>query len=122
MAVNENLYRARKIKNAIAMTLSSAAAIIGLGWLVWILATTLIKGGSALSLTLFTEMTPPPGAEGGLANALYGSVLISLLALAIGAPIGILAGLWLAEFARTSRLGTVIRFVNDILLLSLIHI
>ncbi|AYN93351.1 phosphate ABC transporter permease PstA [Pseudomonas sp. LTJR-52] len=116
MAVNENLYRARKIKNAIAMALSSAAAIIGLGWLVWILATTLIKGGSALSLTLFTEMTPPPGAEGGLANALYGSVLISLLALAIGAPIGILAGLWLAEFARNSKLGTVIRFVNDILL------
>jgi phosphate transport system permease protein len=98
------------------MVLSSGAALIGLGWLVWILLTTLIKGGSALSLDLFTEMTPPPGAEGGLANALFGSVLMTLLALGIGAPIGILAGLWLAEFARTSRLGTLVRFVNDILL------
>ncbi|WP_313087871.1 phosphate ABC transporter permease PstA [Pseudomonas sp.] len=116
MNVNENLYRARRLKNALAMVLSSGAALIGLGWLVWILLTTLIKGGSALSLDLFTEMTPPPGAEGGLANALFGSVLMTLLALGIGAPIGILAGLWLAEFARTSRLGTLVRFVNDILL------
>ena len=116
MNVNENLYRTRRLKNAFAMALSSGAALIGLGWLVWILLTTLIKGGSALSLDLFTEMTPPPGAEGGLANALFGSVLMTLLALAIGAPIGILAGLWLAEFARTSRLGTLGRFVNEILL------
>ncbi len=116
MNVNESLYRARRFKNALAMVLSSGAALIGLGWLVWILLTTLIKGGSALSLDLFTEMTPPPGAEGGLANALFGSVLMTLLALGIGAPIGILAGLWLAEFARTSRLGTLVRFVNDILL------
>ena len=116
MNLNESLYRKRKIKNAIAMTLSSVAAIIGLGWLVWILLTTLIKGGSALSPTLFTEMTPPPGADGGLANALFGSVLITLVALVIGTPIGILAGLWLAEFARSSRLGTLVRFVNDILL------
>ena len=64
MNLNENLYRTRRLKNAFAMVLSSGAALIGLGWLVWILLTTLIKGGSALSLDLFTEMTPPPGAEG----------------------------------------------------------
>ena len=116
MNFDESLYRRRKITNQLAMTLSSIAAVIGLGWLVWILLTTLIKGGSALSMDLFTQMTPPPGADGGLANALFGSVLITLLALVIGAPIGILAGLWLAEFARGSRLGTLVRFVNDILL------
>ncbi|MDT3719016.1 phosphate ABC transporter permease PstA [Pseudomonas oryzihabitans] len=117
MQVDAYLYRKRRIKNGIALILGSAAAVLGLGFLVWILGTTLIKGMSALSPSLFVEMTPPPGATGGgLANALFGSVLITLLATAIGAPIGILAGLWLAEYARHSKLGLVVRFVNDILL------
>ncbi|KUM40043.1 phosphate ABC transporter permease PstA [Pseudomonas sp. EpS/L25] len=117
MHIDAYLYRKRRIKNGIALILGSAAAVLGLGFLVWILGTTLIKGMSALSPSLFVEMTPPPGATGGgLANALFGSVLITLLATAIGAPIGILAGLWLAEYARHSKLGLVVRFVNDILL------
>jgi len=117
MQVDAYLYRKRRIKNGIALILGSAAAVLGLGFLIWILGTTLIKGMSALSPSLFVEMTPPPGASGGgLANALFGSVLITLLATAIGAPIGILAGLWLAEYARHSKLGLVVRFVNDILL------
>lgn len=117
MQVDAYLYRKRRIKNGIALILGSAAAVLGLGFLIWILGTTLIKGMSALSPSLFVEMTPPPGATGGgLANALFGSVLITLLATAIGAPIGILAGLWLAEYARHSKLGLVVRFVNDILL------
>ncbi|MDQ7914866.1 phosphate ABC transporter permease PstA [Pseudomonas sp. 102515] len=117
MHIDAYLYRKRRIKNGIALIFGSAAAVLGLGFLAWILGTTLIKGVSALSPSLFVEMTPPPGAaDGGLANALFGSVLITLLATAIGAPIGILAGLWLAEYARHSKLGLVVRFVNDILL------
>ncbi|WP_295467801.1 phosphate ABC transporter permease PstA [uncultured Pseudomonas sp.] len=117
MQVDAYLYRKRRIKNGIALIFGSAAAVLGLGFLTWILGTTLIKGLSALSPSIFIEMTPPPGAaDGGLANALFGSVLITLLATAIGAPIGILAGLWLAEYARHSKLGLVVRFVNDILL------
>ena len=117
MHIDAYLYRKRRIKNGIALIFGSAAAVVGLGFLTWILGTTLLKGLSALSPTIFIEMTPPPGAtDGGLANALFGSVLITLLATAIGAPIGILAGLWLAEYARHSKLGLVVRFVNDILL------
>ncbi|MEH3022588.1 MAG: phosphate ABC transporter permease PstA [Pseudomonas oryzihabitans] len=117
MHIDAYLYRKRRIKNGIALVFGSAAAVLGLGFLTWILGTTLIKGLSALSPSIFIEMTPPPGAaDGGLANALFGSVLITLLATAIGAPIGILAGLWLAEYARHSKLGLVVRFVNDILL------
>lgn len=117
MHIDAYLYRKRRIKNGIALIFGSVAAVVGLGFLTWILGTTLLKGLSALSPTIFIEMTPPPGAtDGGLANALFGSVLITLLATAIGAPIGILAGLWLAEYARHSKLGLVVRFVNDILL------
>ena len=105
MHIDAYLYRKRRIKNGIALIFGSAAAVLGLGFLAWILGTTLIKGVSALSPSIFVEMTPPPGAaDGGLANALFGSVLITLLATAIGAPIGILAGLWLAEYARHSKL------------------
>jgi phosphate transport system permease protein len=113
---NESIYRKRALKNGIAMVLSCAATLFGLLWLVWILLTTIIKGASALNLALFTEMTPPPGSAGGLANAFYGSALMSLIALLIGTPIGLAAGVWLAEFARHSKLGNTVRFINDILL------
>ncbi len=113
---NESIYRKRAFKNRLAMVLSCAATVFGLLWLVWILLTTIIKGASALNLALFTEMTPPPGSAGGLANAFYGSALMSLIALLIGTPIGLAAGVWLAEFARHSKLGNTVRFINDILL------
>ncbi|MFK3970798.1 phosphate ABC transporter permease PstA [Pseudomonas sp. NPDC087358] len=115
-ADNENLYRARAIKNMIAMVLSCGATAFGLLWLVWILLTTIVNGFAALNLRLFTEMTPPPGSEGGLANAFYGSFLMSGMGLVIGTPIGLMAGIWLAEFARHTKLGNAVRFINDILL------
>lgn len=98
------------------MVLSCGATAFGLLWLVWILLTTIIKGIDALNLQLFTGMTPPPGTEGGLANAFYGSVLMSGIGLLIGTPIGLMAGIWLAEFARYTKLGNTVRFINDILL------
>jgi len=113
---NENLYRMRAMKNSLAMILSCGATIFGLLWLVWILITTIVNGFQALNLRLFTEMTPPPGAEGGLANAFYGSFLMSGIGLLIGTPIGLMAGIWLAEFARHTKLGNAVRFINDILL------
>ena len=112
----EKLYRRRRVRNLGALALSGCATAFGLFWLVWILWTTLSSGIHALGPALFTKMTPPPGEAGGLANALYGSLLMSALAIAIGAPIGVLAGTWLAEYARRSRLGNVVRFLNDILL------
>jgi phosphate transport system permease protein len=115
-ADNENLYRVRALKNGIAMVLSCGATVFGLLWLVWILLTTFVNGFQALNLRLFTEMTPPPGSAGGLANAFYGSVLMSGMGLLIGTPIGLMAGIWLAEFARHSKLGNAVRFINDILL------
>ena len=116
MAGNESLYRTRALKNRAAMLLSCGATLFGLMWLAWILLTTISHGIEALNLNLFTKMTPPPGVEGGLANAFYGSVLMSALALLIGTPIGLMAGIWLAEYARHTRMGTVVRFINDILL------
>lgn len=113
---NENLYRMRAFKNKLAMVLSCGATLFGLLWLVWILLTTIVNGFQALNLRLFTDMTPPPGAEGGLANAFYGSFLMSGIGLLIGTPIGLMAGIWLAEFARHSKLGNAVRFINDILL------
>lgn len=115
-AANENLYRKRDIKNKIAMVLSCGATAFGLLWLVWILLTTLVNGFQALNARLFLEMTPPPGSSGGLANAFYGSFLMSGIGLLIGTPIGLMAGIWLAEFARHTKLGNAVRFVNDILL------
>ena len=112
----ESLYRRRRVTNAIALTLSLAATLFGLFWLAWILLTAFAKGVAAMNLALFTQMTPPPGSDGGLLNAFFGSALMSLLAIAIGAPIGIAAGTYLAEYARTRVVGQVIRFVNDILL------
>lgn len=115
-AIAEKLYRRRRIKNGIALVLASAATLFGLFWLVWILWTTLVNGIGALKPELFYEMTPPPGSDGGLANAFFGSILMSVLAIAMGTPVGILAGTFLAEYARRSLIGEVIRFVNDILL------
>ncbi|WP_268796834.1 phosphate ABC transporter permease PstA [Pseudomonas huanghezhanensis] len=115
-ADNENLYRMRSLKNIIAMILSCGATAFGLLWLVWILLTTVVNGFQALNTRLFTEMTPPPGSEGGLANAFYGSFLMSGIGLLIGTPIGLMAGIWLAEFARHTKLGNAVRFINDILL------
>ena len=116
MAASEGLYLRRKLKNGLAMALAVAAALFGLFWLVWILWTTVSKGMAAMNLDLFTMMTPPPDERGGLLNAFFGSALISLLAIVLGTPVGVLAGTFLAEYANHTRLGTSIRFVNDILL------
>jgi phosphate transport system permease protein len=106
----------RKITNVAMLGLATAATGFGLIWLVWILAVTLINGFSALSLKLVTQMTPPPGSDGGLLNAIYGSAVMIGVAVAIGAPIGILAGTHLAEYGKRSAFAEVVRFVNDILL------
>jgi phosphate transport system permease protein len=108
--------RRRKITNIIALSLATAATGFGLTWLVWIMATTLINGFGALSLKLVTEMTPPPGSDGGLLNAIYGSGVMIAVAVLLGAPIGILAGTHLAEYGKRSAFAEVVRFVNDILL------
>lgn len=115
-AVADRLYRNRRIKNGIALVLSALSAALGLFWLVWILWTTLLRGIAAMKPGLFTQMTPPPGSDGGIANALFGSLVMSALAIAIGTPIGIAAGTYLAEFAKKKAIGETIRFVNDILL------
>jgi phosphate transport system permease protein len=111
-----SIYARRAIKNAVIQTLAILATIFGLFWLVWILWTTLTKGIGSLNLALFTQMTPPPGDEGGMLNAFFGSVLISMLGIVIGAPVGVLAGTYLAEYSNTSWIGETVRFVNDILL------
>jgi len=110
------LYAARRRRNGIALGLSLAATAFGLGWLVQILGELLWKGASGLSLSVFTEMTPPPGAAGGLLNPIVGSLILTVLAVAIGTPIGILAGTYMAEYGRYSPLTSVVRFINDILL------
>jgi phosphate transport system permease protein len=109
-------YAARRRKNSTTMALSLAATLFGLGWLVLILGTLLWEGFSGLSPRVFTEMTPPPGAAGGLLNPIIGSLILTTLAVMIGTPIGILAGTYMAEYGRHDRLTSVVRFVNDILL------
>src|SRR5437867_11429735 len=110
-------HRRRRIVNGIALALSLAAMAFGVFWLIWILVETVRLGAGGLSLAVFTQMTPPPQAEtGGLANAIYGSVLMVGLATAIGTPVGILAGIYLAEYGQKSWLGSITRFINDILL------
>ncbi len=110
------IFLKRRIINAIALLLSSAAALLGLACLAWILWTTLSKGIAAFNIALFTQMTPPPGEAGGLANALFGSIVMCLIATAMGTPIGIAAGTFVAEYADRHWVGYTIRFVNDILL------
>ena len=109
-------YAIRRRSNAIAMALSLAATLFGLGWLVLILGVLLWYGLGGLSLAVFTQMTPPPGASGGLLNPIIGSLILTGLAVAIGTPIGILAGTYMAEYGRYDRLTSVVRFINDILL------
>jgi phosphate transport system permease protein len=111
-----SLYAARRRRNGIAMVLSLTATAFGLGWLVLILGELLWNGLSGLSLSVFSEMTPPPGAAGGLLNPIMGSLILTVLAVAIGTPIGILAGTYMAEYGRYSPLTAVVRFINDILL------
>jgi phosphate transport system permease protein len=116
MALMERLYARRRLTNAIALSLALAATVFGLFWLIWILWTALINGIEAMKPSLFTQMTPPPGSDGGLLNAFFGSAVMSLLAILIGTPIGVAAGTYLAEYARKTMIGETIRFVNDILL------
>lgn len=116
MTTAESLHRRRQAVSITALTLATLATVFGLVWLAWILGTTFLQGFGALNVKLFTEMTPPPGQAGGLLNAFFGSFVMVLMAVVIGSPIGIAAGTFLAEYARGSRLGEVIRFVNDILL------
>jgi len=114
--VNRRLYARRRFINRLLLALSVAAAAFGIAWLALILGTLLLEGFSALSPRIFTEMTPAPGSTGGLANAIFGSVLMSGIAVVIGTPIGVLAGTYLAEYGRHSWMAGWIRFVNDILL------
>lgn len=112
-----SLATTRRIKNYLALGISMLAMAFGLFWLIWILATTLELGLSGLTLSVFHEMTPPPGSEtGGLANAIMGSLMMVGLATAIGTPAGILAGIYLAEYGQHNWLGSTTRFVNDLLL------
>ena len=106
----------RKLVNRIALTLSLIAMTFGLFWLFWILFETVRLGIGGLTLDTLTQMTPPPNDPGGLANAIYGSFLMVMLATFVGTPVGVMAGIYLAEFDSKGRLATITRFVNDILL------
>jgi len=109
-------YAGRKRVNQVALTLALAAMAFGLFWLIWILWETIRLGLGGLSLALFTEMTPPPNEAGGLINAIFGSIVMVGLATLIGTPIGIMAGIYLAEYEQRGWLARTTRFVNDILL------
>jgi phosphate transport system permease protein len=113
------LYASRRARNLLAQSLATLAAVFGLFWLVWIAWTTLRHGVASINVALFTRMTPPPGETGGMLNAFFGSAVMSLLGVALGAPIGVLAGTFLAEYAGqgwSRRLCDAVRFVNDMLL------
>jgi phosphate transport system permease protein len=110
------LYARRRLTNRIIIGLSIAATGFGLLWLVMVLGTLLINGASAIGPALFVQMTPPPGSSGGLLNAIAGSLVMTGIATLIGTPTGILAGTFLAEYARGSQFGELVRFINDILL------
>jgi phosphate transport system permease protein len=110
------LYASRRRGNRVALVLSCVAAAISLAALAWILGALIFKGASGLSLMVFTEMTPPPGNTGGLLNPLFGSLIQTVAAALIGTPIGILAGTYMAEYGRGTRLTTTVRFINDVLL------
>src|SRR5258707_10552561 len=112
----KGLYAARRRRNALMMSLAVGATLLGLGWLVVILGELFRQGLSGLSLAVFTEMTPPPGSDGGLLNPIIGSLILTVLAVLIGTPIGMLARTYMAEYGRHDRLTSVVRFINDILL------
>ncbi|AJC45180.1 MULTISPECIES: phosphate ABC transporter permease PstA [Xanthomonas] len=114
--IAHRLYNRRRVVNFVALTLSCLTALFGLVFLAWILWTLLAKGIAGINLDLFTRMTPPPGEDGGLANAFFGSAVMCGLALLIGTPLGVAAGTWLAEYGNARKTGQVVRFVNDILL------
>jgi phosphate transport system permease protein len=109
-------YGSRRSRDIVATVLAIAATLFGVGWLVLILGALLWKGFGGLSVAVFTQMTPPPGSTGGLLNPIFGSLILTALAVAIGTPIGILAGTYMAEYGRYDKLTSVVRFINDILL------
>jgi phosphate transport system permease protein len=115
-AARTRRYSGRRRWNAVMIVLAWCAALFGMAWLALILGALLWQGLSGVSLRAFTEMTPPPGADGGLLNPIVGSLIMTGLGVAIGTPIGILAGTYMAEYGRYSRLSSVVRFINDILL------
>ncbi len=115
-AIRSKRHAVRKRTNYIALALSLGAMAFGLVWLVWILVETIRLGVGGLALSTFTEMTPPPQDAGGLANAIMGSLMMVSLATAIGTPVGVMAGIYLAEYGQRGWLGSVTRFINDILL------
>lgn len=114
--MDNSLYQRRRLRSRFHMTMSVMTALFGMFWLVLILAMLLVKGIGGLNLAVFTEMTPPPGSSGGLLNAIVGSLILTVLGVAIGTPLAILAGTYMAEYGRYSKLTNVIRFINDILL------
>jgi phosphate transport system permease protein len=109
-------YRWRRFRNTMVIALSVGATVLGLGWLVLILGSLVYQGLSGLSPAIFTQMTPPPGSDGGLLNPIIGSLMLTTLAILIGTPIGILAGTYMAEYGKFTKLTVVVRFINDILL------
>ena len=115
-SVANHLYVKRKVVNVIALSLACAAAAFGLFFLGWILWTLISRGIHGINLDLFTKMTPAPMQDGGLLNAFFGSAVMCVLAIVIGTPLGVAAGTWLAEYGNARKTGTVVRFVNDILL------
>jgi phosphate transport system permease protein len=114
--MENRVYLSRRRTNKVMLALSMAALLFGLFWLFWIILTLLMKGGGALSLTLFTQVTPPPGQDGGLINAIFGSVMMAGIGTLIGTPVGILAGTYLAEYGQRGWLAPATRFINDVLL------
>jgi phosphate transport system permease protein len=114
--MNRRLYVRRKMRNRLFLSLSVFAALFGLAWLALILGELCYNGFGSINVRLFTEMTPTQGEPGGLLNAIVGSLMMSAIAVAAGTPIGLLAGTYLAEYGRHSRLAFIVRFVNDILL------
>ena len=116
MAAASLLYRRRRVANGVLLAFALGATVFGLVWLGAILLTLLFNGVGALTLSLFTLPTPPPGSDGGIANAIVGSLILTTFGIVIGAPIGLLAGTFLSEYGRYSRISPVVRFINDVLL------
>lgn len=116
MALDRGRYQRRRIRSKVTVALCWAAAALGLAILGIILATLLFKGFAGLGINVFTEMTPPPGSDGGLLNAITGSLIMTVIGVLVGTPIGILAGTYMAEYGRYNKVSAFIRFINDILL------